>query len=630
MENQNLGNIGSFELIEKVATGGMASVYLARRAGARGFVKPVAVKVIHPHLAEDPEFAEMFVDEANICSRLSHPNLVPVEELGEYGGFLYLVMEFVDGCSLRALLRRARKTKQRLPLSLVAHIGAQVAEGLHYAHELRGDQEEPLHLVHRDVSPTNLLVNKSGHVKVIDFGVAKSNEQLHQTTNLKVKGKVAYMSPEQIRSKDVDRRSDIYSLAVVLWEMLANRRAFRGKDEVQLVHEVSTKKLPPIETVVEGLPEGLIATLHDATRRPPRERTPTAEVFRQQLLDAVPEAVHVRDDDLAELVRDAAPETPEEGSVHRRVKTHESRSSSSSWEVVSGGTPSSWVGSPGLDGLPKRPVSKVRVEVSTPARRTLAPRDLTSDLAIAPLAADEEFFGESSAHAKTIAEEPADPSSRAELEASLIDAAGVPDFAVQAVEFHDVSGVATPVRSRAPGRRGAWGAALVALLLAGVALGVGWWQLRSSQPKEVRVPGPANAQPEIVEPSAPATAKVERTPTAIDREVVTEKAPVPAAEVEVPPAPARPDRVEAPPSRRPRRARARRPRKRAARAPPPEETVETVEASQPETPPEAGVEVDGVRLATPDALDLSTVRKMKPRKPTVVEQDDVKLADEYQ
>lgn len=313
--------LGGFELIERVASGGMASLYLARRAGARGFVKPVAVKVVHGHLAEDMEFVQMFVDEANICSRLSHPNIVHVEELGEENGHLYLVMEFVEGVPLRALLNDARRRNTPMPLALAVHVIANAADGLHYAHEARGDGDEPLHVVHRDVSPTNLLLSRSGHVKLIDFGVAKSSDQVHQTTTRKLKGKVAYMSPEQVRYEAIDRRSDIYSLGVVLWEVLANRRAFRAKDEVALVQEVLSRPLPPIDAVRDDLPERLVNALCRATARDPEARFETAQEFRRALMSAVPEAVHVQDSDVAEVVRRVMKAYEEGRSPQQRVRT---------------------------------------------------------------------------------------------------------------------------------------------------------------------------------------------------------------------------------------------------------------------------------------------------------------------
>ncbi len=312
--------VGGYELIERVGVGGMASLYLGRRAGARGFVRPVAVKLVHPHLAEDPEFAGMFVDEAHILSRLDHPNIVHVEELGEQNGNLFIVMEFIEGCSVRQLVRHGHRLRRFIPVPLAVHVIASVAEGLHFAHEARGDDDEPLHIVHRDVSPTNVLLSQNGHVKIIDFGIAKSAERKHETTTLKLKGKIAYMSPEQIAAKPLDRRSDVYSLGVVLWEMLAMRRPFRGKDEVELLREVSSRALVPIEAVRDDLPEGLVLALRSATERDPNRRLASARAFRDALLEAVPAAREVGGDGVAQRVREVVEARGTTVSSRQRVR----------------------------------------------------------------------------------------------------------------------------------------------------------------------------------------------------------------------------------------------------------------------------------------------------------------------
>lgn len=313
--------LGGYELIERVGRGGMASLYLARRAGARGFVRPVAVKVVHAHLLEDSNFVEMFIDEANVCSRLSHPNLVHVEELVEADGALFLVMEFVEGCSLGKLLNHARRQRQRLPVPLVVHMIAKAADGLHAAHEIRGDYDEPLELVHRDVSPSNLLLSRRGNLKIIDFGIAKFSSRQHHTRAQKLKGKVAYMSPEQINREDVDRRSDIYSLGVVLWETLANRRAYRAKDDVALLQQVMTRAIPPIESLRDDLPDELIATLEQALAPDPSARFETAHEMWHSLMAAVPEASLVTSKDVGEYVRRVLEADGDSSTSHQRVRS---------------------------------------------------------------------------------------------------------------------------------------------------------------------------------------------------------------------------------------------------------------------------------------------------------------------
>lgn len=337
--------LGGFQLIERVATGGMASLYLGRRAGAHGFVKPVAIKVFHPDLADDQEFVDMFIDEAHILSRLNHPNIVHVEDLSEDQGFLFLVMEFVDGCPVRSLLRHARQTGKPLSVPMALHIICCAADGLHYAHEARDESRRPLGIVHRDVSPTNLLLSYDGHIKVIDFGIAKSAEQVHQTTFRRLKGKVAYMSPEQIKCNPIDRRSDIYSLGVILWEMLANRRAFSATDEIALVYEVSSKPLTPINHIRNDLPPTLVKALNAATARDVNERTVTTQEFRHNLLCAIPEVLTIQELEVGSIAQNAAGATGVWSPPHQRIRsirasTTSFSSSSASFHSIAAPSPS--------------------------------------------------------------------------------------------------------------------------------------------------------------------------------------------------------------------------------------------------------------------------------------------------
>ncbi len=299
----------------------MASLYLARRAGARGFVRPVAVKLVHSHLLDDSNFVEMFIDEANVCARLSHPNIVHVEELVEVDGALFIVMEFVEGCSLGKLLNFTRRQRQQVPVPMAVHIIAKAADGLHAAHEARGDHDEPLDLVHRDMSPTNLLLSRRGNVKIIDFGIAKFASRLHHTRTQRLKGKVAYMSPEQLNRGEVDRRSDIYSLGVVLWETLAQRRAYRAKDEVSLMRQVMKRTIPPIESIRDDLPDELVSALNQALQPEPDARFETAHEFYRALTMAVPEAALVTSKDIGEAVRRVMESEGQAGSSHLKVRT---------------------------------------------------------------------------------------------------------------------------------------------------------------------------------------------------------------------------------------------------------------------------------------------------------------------
>ena len=229
-----LPTIGGFEIVERLRDGGMASLYLGRRSGARGFSRPVAIKVVHPHLTSRPELLQMFVDEALLGSHLSHPNIVHVEEFGEDAGQYFLVMEYIDGCSVSELRRHMRKSEKVVDPVVAAFIGAEAARGLHHAHEATDADGRSLGVVHRDVTPGNILLSRAGHVKVIDFGIAKSGFRREHTVD-SLKGKFRYMSPEQASGKALDRRSDIYSLGLVLWELLTMRRAISADAELALL-----------------------------------------------------------------------------------------------------------------------------------------------------------------------------------------------------------------------------------------------------------------------------------------------------------------------------------------------------------------------------------------------------------
>ena len=215
-----LQQIGPYRLEEKLASGGMAAVYRAVREGAGGFERPVAVKVLHPHLAPDPEYLEMFCAEARLASRLAHPVLVPVTDLGEVEGTHYMVMDLLEGETLADLYDRFRRNKKPFPRGHALWIMARVLDGLHYAHELKGAQGEPMNVVHRDLSPRNIFVTRSGGVRLVDFGIARSTTREGQTQAGVVKGTVPYMAPEQARGQAPDRRADIFAAGVLLHHLI--------------------------------------------------------------------------------------------------------------------------------------------------------------------------------------------------------------------------------------------------------------------------------------------------------------------------------------------------------------------------------------------------------------------------
>src|SRR5688500_2262135 len=224
---------GRYRLCFELASGGMGTVYLARAEGPSGFEKLVALKRIHEHLAKDPRFVAMFLDEARLAARIHHPNVCSVIDFGTVEDSYYLTMPFVEGESfhrlLRSLAKRGDPGASRSFWYIAARIVAEACEGLHAAHELRDDVGEPLEVVHRDVSPQNLLIGYYGGVRVLDFGVASARHRLYSTATGEVKGKFAYIAPEQIEGQPVDRRADVWSLGVVLYECIALRRLFGKK-----------------------------------------------------------------------------------------------------------------------------------------------------------------------------------------------------------------------------------------------------------------------------------------------------------------------------------------------------------------------------------------------------------------
>jgi hypothetical protein len=282
--------IGDYELIANLRSGGMATLFLARRLGAAGFARPVAIKVVHPELANDEQFRQMFLDEALLSSQIQHPNVVNVEALGEHEGLHYLAMEFVHGCSLAQLTRALSARGRRLAAPFATRIAMHVADALHAAHETRDQSGHPLGVVHRDVSPENILLAYAGHVKLIDFGIAKAYGRRHKTQEGLLKGKFRYMAPEQAYGKAIDRRTDIYQLGIVLWEMLTLHKLFDGEFEQELLAQAREPLVRPPSSVVDRIPPALDHAVMMALAANPARRHPTAQVFARALAKAMPSA----------------------------------------------------------------------------------------------------------------------------------------------------------------------------------------------------------------------------------------------------------------------------------------------------------------------------------------------------
>ena len=294
--------VGDYEIVARLRSGGMATLFLARRVGASGFAKHVAIKMVHSHLAQDPTFVRMFVDEALLSAQIDHPNVVHVEELREIDGNHFLVMEYVDGCSLALLMLELAKRERRLHPDLGVHIAVRVADGLHAAHELSDPQGRSLGVVHRDVSPQNVLLAWKGHVKLIDFGVAKARDRSAQTTGASLKGKIRYMSPEQAFGRPIDRRADIYALGVVLWETLTMHRCFRSENDLALLEEVRHPQIPPPSTFATDVSPALDAVVMKALAVDANERYETARDFRRALIEAAPGSATLDASSLSELL----------------------------------------------------------------------------------------------------------------------------------------------------------------------------------------------------------------------------------------------------------------------------------------------------------------------------------------
>lgn len=280
--------IGRYEIVGRLATGGMAEIFLGRLTGPSGFERPVVVKRMLPHLARRPGFGAMFIDEARITARMQHPNVVQVFELGEDGGDYFLAMEYVNGETADALVRRLLYEGRRLPYALATHVVAEACSGLHAAHELRDDDGNELGVVHRDVSPDNLLVTYFGSVKVADFGIAKgAHRQAAATETGALKGKLPYMSPEQCRGQALDRRTDIFSLGAVLYELTTNRRLFKRPTAPQVISAICSEPILPPSRLVPGYPRALEEVCMRALARSPSDRYPTAAAFRLALVNAM-------------------------------------------------------------------------------------------------------------------------------------------------------------------------------------------------------------------------------------------------------------------------------------------------------------------------------------------------------
>jgi len=287
---------GRYETLFRIAAGGMAEVYAARQRGEAGFQKLVALKRMLPHLTDDERFVNMFMDEGRLAANIDSPNVVSTMDLGRADdGSLYLVMELVVGATLSSLLRNAAKDGDSVPIDVAVEMLAQAAQGLHDAHEARTPFGAPLQLVHRDVSPQNILVGVDGRVRITDFGVARAVLRRTKTSTGEFKGKLSYFSPEQCADKDLDRRSDVFSLGVVAWETLTTRRLFHAENPLAVLERVTRMPIPSAHSVRPEVPASVAAVVQTALERDRDERFSTAAEFASALRAAAREASGIAD-----------------------------------------------------------------------------------------------------------------------------------------------------------------------------------------------------------------------------------------------------------------------------------------------------------------------------------------------
>ena len=322
--------LSRYEVLGRLATGGMAEVWLARSKGIAGFEKLVVIKTILPQLAQNPQFVTMFVNEARLAAMLSHPNCVQIFDLGQEGEVLYIAMEYLEGFSLARVLKRAKMKGVKLSDAVVARIIMDAASGLDYSHRLKDREGRALGLVHRDVSPDNLLVGFSGQVKVVDFGIAKAATPAllaAATTAGTVKGKHGYIAPEYLLGQPLDGRADVFALGVVLYRALTGKRPFVGETEAQIsLAVVSDPPRPPLEVAPHLSPE-LATVMLMALEKDPAKRFESARAFRQALEVAVVHAAE--NEDVAELMNQLWPAGDEERVALDKLSSGLSEESSS-------------------------------------------------------------------------------------------------------------------------------------------------------------------------------------------------------------------------------------------------------------------------------------------------------------
>ncbi len=284
-----LRRVGRYEILDEIASGGMATVYVARSTGPRGFSRVVALKRLHPHLAAEPDFVRMFLDEARIASGIRHPNVVATLDIDD-SEELSLVMEYVDGPSLLDVTVEASERGERVPTGVCVRVVLDMLAGLQAAHELVDEDGLPAGVVHRDVSPHNVLLDRAGAARITDFGIARASARLTHTRDGQVKGKLSYMAPEQVMGDDFDHRADVFATGVVAWELLSGRRLFTGTNDAQVLHALLYAPLPALDASV---PAEVAAVVMRALERDPARRWSSCSAFADALEAAARQCAEV-------------------------------------------------------------------------------------------------------------------------------------------------------------------------------------------------------------------------------------------------------------------------------------------------------------------------------------------------
>ncbi len=272
-----------YRVIERLESGGMAEVFRAESEGLQGFRKQVAIKRVLPHLSSKKKFISMFLDEARLSAQLSHSNCVQVFDIGVGDSAFFIVMEFVDGANLKAIIEHIKKHGRDFPVEAAVYIALEICKGLAYAHELTDPNGVPLYIVHRDMSPPNVLITKHGEIKIVDFGLAKANSQLEKSEPGIIKGKFSYLAPEAAMGQDVDARTDVFAVGIILWELLSGQRLFLGDTDFQTVKKVQAAVVPSISQINKKVPQELERLINRALARDPAQRYGTARALGMDL-----------------------------------------------------------------------------------------------------------------------------------------------------------------------------------------------------------------------------------------------------------------------------------------------------------------------------------------------------------